>query len=123
MTVVGAPSLIADNAVASAIVHGERIDLNEAQIRGLGTMPVSLQIDDAGIAAGTGAMALGHSLNALHYAAGMAITWGSPIRAGELVITGTCTGLVPCTTRTRAVGRFDSATVGVAFAWPSSRAS
>ena len=115
MTVVGAPSLIADNAVAAAIVAGEPLGLSEAQVRSLDSMTVSLDVDGAEVAAGAGSMALGHPLNVLHHAAGRAIAWGSPMRAGELVITGTCTGLVPATAGTTAVGRFEGGAVEVHF--------
>lgn len=115
MTVVGAPSLIADNAVASAIVAGEPLGLSDDETRSLDSMKVSLEVDGEEVAAGTGAMALGHPLNVLHHAAGRAIAWGSPISAGELVITGTCTGLVPAVAGTTAVGRFEGSSIEVHF--------
>lgn len=115
MTTVGAPSLIADNAVASAIVQGDRLDFDEHHVRALDTMTVSLHLDGGEAASGAGSLALGHPLNVLHYAAGLAISWNTPIRAGELVITGTCTGLVPAAVETTAAGHFDGATVNVHF--------
>ncbi len=91
---VGAPSLVADNAVASAIVVGPMLALDDRDIRALDTMPVSLTIDGVVVAEGVGADALGHPLHVLHFAATLARAGGDRIEAGELVITGTCTGVV-----------------------------
>jgi 2-keto-4-pentenoate hydratase len=102
----GAPSLIADNAVSSVIVRGGSLGLNVQQIRALDQLVVALDIDGTEQAAATGASALGHPLNVLQFVARKAIEWGTPIAAGELVITGTCTGLVPPTAGTSIVGRF-----------------
>ena len=115
MTTVGASSLIADNAVASAIVQGDQLDLDESQVRALDAVRVDLHIDGIETASGTGALALGHPLNVLHHAAGLAISWNTPIQTGELVITGTCTGLVPAAAGATATGYFDGATVEASF--------
>jgi len=47
------------------------------------------------VAAGTGAAVLGDPLEALHWAAGEAARIGSPLRAGDIVTTGTMTGATP----------------------------
>ncbi len=115
MTVVGAPSLIADNAAASAIVAGVPLGWTADQIRQLDRLTVSVDIDGARAADGTGAMALGHPLKVLQYAARLAAAWGSPIAAGQLVITGTCTGVIAGAPGMHVVGRFEGASVEVSF--------
>jgi len=115
MTTVGAPSLIADNAVASAIVASDALGWSVDQVRQLDRVPVSIEIDGVEKAVGTGAMALGHPLNVLGYAATLAAEWGTPIKAGELVITGTCTGAIPGAAGMRCVGHVGDATVEIDF--------
>lgn len=116
MTKVGAASLIADNSVASAIVQGDPIRLDDAAIRGLDQMSVRVEIDGFEAGAGVGAMALGHPLNVLHLAATDAAAWGTPIQAGQLVITGTCTGVIDGVPGMHVVGHFDDASVDLRFA-------
>ncbi len=91
---IGGPLLAADNVVAARMVVGATLDLDAAGIRGLDTVPVSLYVDGVEVAAGSGADALGHPLTVLAWLADHAATRDAPLRAGDLVITGTCTGLV-----------------------------
>ena len=57
--------------------------------------PVQLAIDGAQVAAGCGADALGHPLNVLEWLLAHLGRRGIALQAGEIVSTGTCTGLIP----------------------------
>ena len=97
------------------MVVGPTLDLTAAGIRDLDTTPVELGIDGEVVASATGAEALGHPLLVLQLVAAHAASLGHPIRSGELVITGTCTGLVPARVRADHVGRVGAAEVRVRF--------
>ncbi len=99
------PQLVADNVAGAAMVVGPTLDLDAAGIRGLDTAPVTLTIDDEEVASGRGEDALGHPLEVLSWLAGHAAQRGTPLRSGDLVITGTCTGLVPARPGAHHVGR------------------
>ena len=111
----GAPSLIADNAVSSVIVQGRPLGFDEQQIRALDQLVVALDIEGTERVAATGASALGHPLNVLQCVARKAIEWGTPIARGELVITGTCTGMVPPTAGMSIVGHFGDSHIAATF--------
>lgn len=108
---LGAAELVADNVIGARMVVGESLDLDAAGIRSLDSAPVTLTVDGEGVAAGTGADAMGHPLAVLAWLAGHAAERGAPLRAGELVITGTCTGLVPARRGARHLGRVGHAEV------------
>ncbi len=116
MGAVGAPSLVADNAVASVILTEAGSTDDVGTIRALDTAPVTLDVDGVRIAKGTGADALGHPLRVLHFAAGLALEQGRLIEAGQLVITGTCTGVVDGTAGQHVLGTIGDRTVEVTFA-------
>ena len=81
----------------------------------LDQVSVELLVDGETIASSTGAAVLGHPLRVLHFVANHAHEVGHPIRAGELVITGTCTGLVPARLGADHVGRVGGSDVCVRF--------
>lgn len=112
---VGAPALVADNVVGARMIVGPTLDLDLAGIRSLDATPIRLIIDGDEVAAGTGADALGHPLAVLAWLAGHAAERGAPLRSGELVITGTCTGLVPARRNAEHVGRVGDVEVGVSI--------
>lgn len=112
---IGAAQLAADNVIGARMVVGPTLDLTAAGIRDLDTTPVELGIDGVVIASSTGAEALGHPLVVLRLVAAHAVSLGQPIRSGELVITGTCTGLVPARVGADHVGRVGEAEVRVRF--------
>ena len=64
-----------------------------------------MTVNGESIARGTGADALGHPLRVLHVAASVALAQGNHVAAGELVITGTCTGVVDGTAGSEVVAR------------------
>jgi 2-keto-4-pentenoate hydratase len=51
----------------------------------------------------------------LQFVARKAIEWGTPIARGELVITGTCTGLTPPAAGMSIIGRFGDSQIAVTF--------
>lgn len=116
--IIGPPGacLIADNGVASALVVGDVLDLDSAAIRGLGSMPVRLDIAGRDPIEGVASMALGHPLEALATAARIANELGRPIRAGEAVSTGTCTGLTPVEPGLTVTGSVGTGTITASFA-------
>ena len=112
---IGAAQLAADNVIGARMVVGATLDLVAAGIRDLDSAPVELIIDGEVTAAATGAEALGHPLVVLRLVAAHAASIGQPIRSGEPVITGTCTGLVPARVGVDHVGRVGEAEVRVGF--------
>lgn len=112
---VGAPQLVADNVVGARMVVGPTLDLDAAGIRLLDSTPIRLIVEGDEVAAGTGADALGHPLAVLAWLAGHAAERGSPLRSGELVITGTCTGLVPARLDATHIGRVGDADVSLSL--------
>lgn len=108
---LGGPELVADNVIGARMIVGDTLDLDPAGIRALDVAPVTLTIDGERVAAGTGADALGHPLAVLAWLAGHAAERGAPLEAGQLVITGTCTGLVPARRTARHIGRVGDAEV------------
>ena len=102
---VGGALLVADNVAGARMVVGPTLDLDPAGVRALDSLPVTLAIDGEQVAAGTGGDALGHPLAVLAWLVGHAAERGSPLRSGDLVITGTCTGLVPARAGATHVGR------------------
>ena len=56
-------------------------------------MPVRAVLDGVTVASGSGAMVLGHPLNALLWLAEALHANGDRLRSGEIVLTGTCTGI------------------------------
>ena len=82
---------IADFAVNVAVVRGEPIP--DWQRRDLAAVPVRAVLDGVTVANGTGAMVLGHPLNALLWLAEALRKRGDQLRKGEIILTGTCTGV------------------------------
>jgi 2-keto-4-pentenoate hydratase len=84
-------SAIADFALDVAVVRGETIPDWDRQ--DLAAMPVRAVLDGVTVASGSGAMVLGHPLNALLWLAEALHAGGDRLRSGEIVLTGTCTGI------------------------------
>lgn len=89
---VGAPSLVADNAVNGGLVVGVGID--KWKRFDLAAQAVRLEINGEVVAKGKGAKVLGHPLNALVWLANHRVEAGDPLLAGQTITTGTCTGIV-----------------------------
>lgn len=90
---VGAPSIVADNGAHGAFIEGPAArdwhDLDLSQHR------MTLSVDGKQIAEGTGSEVLGHPLEALAWAANACARRGHPLKAGDIVTTGTCVGFHP----------------------------
>ncbi len=82
---------IADFSLDVAVVTGTAIP--DWQRRDLTAVPVRAVVDGVTLASGTGAVVLGHPLNALLWLATALGKRGERLKAGELVLTGTCTGI------------------------------
>jgi 2-keto-4-pentenoate hydratase len=84
-------SSIADFALDVAVVRGAPIP--DWQRQDLAAIPVRAVLDGVTVASGTGAMVLGHPLNALLWLAQALHKRGGQLRSGEIIVTGTCTGI------------------------------
>ena len=84
-------SAIADLALNVAVIRGEPI--SQWQVHDLAAMPVLAMVDGINAAGGTGAQVLGHPLNALLWLAERLRSRGKMLRKGEIILTGTCTGI------------------------------
>ncbi|MDH3317490.1 MAG: fumarylacetoacetate hydrolase family protein [Gammaproteobacteria bacterium] len=84
-----APTLVADNAVHQAWIPGATVDKwRDLDFAG---HPVELMVNGKVALKGTDANVLGNPLNALAWLANELPRWDQPLRAGEVVTTGTCT--------------------------------
>lgn len=82
------PSL--DNGGGGVLVCGSPI--TDWEIRGLDTVRVELSLNGEIVKKGMGSAAMGNPLTSLTWMANWASEHGVPLRAGEIVSTGTCTG-------------------------------
>jgi 2-keto-4-pentenoate hydratase len=90
---LGAIRLVADMVANTAWVRGpEHPDWQQMDIKG---HPVRLFRDGVAVAEGVGANALGDPLKVLEWTANHLSALGDGITAGEVVSTGTCTGVTP----------------------------
>lgn len=106
---------VADNASAGRYVIGTRpralghVDLLSAEM--------ALEADGAVVSTGTGAACLGNPVRAVAWLAGVAVRFGRPLRAGDVVLSGALGPMVdvtPGTTYRADIGGIG--TVGVSFA-------
>ena len=87
-TVVGAPSIAADNAIHGAWIYGAPV--TEWQQLDLAAHAVRLTVNGNQFDTGTGAAVLGHPLNALAWLANTLPCYGKQLRQGDAVTTGVC---------------------------------
>jgi 2-keto-4-pentenoate hydratase len=102
----GAPSAIADCGVNGGLVLGAAT--LDWQALDLATHAVRLAVDGEQKAAGTGALVLGHPLNVLAWFVNRYTASGRTLPAGQIVSTGTTTGLVILEPGQTAVADFGS---------------
>ncbi|MBV8775962.1 MAG: fumarylacetoacetate hydrolase family protein [Alphaproteobacteria bacterium] len=95
---------IADFSLDVAVVRGAPIP--EWERHDLATMPVRAVVDGATLASGTGAAVLGHPLNSLLWLAAALSKRGQRLRKGEIIFTGTCTGITKVAAGQLFEGRF-----------------
>jgi 2-keto-4-pentenoate hydratase len=88
-SIVGAPQLIADNACTEFFILGAAVPEMWRDLD-LAGQHVSVAINGETAAEGTGANVLGDPRRALAWLANDRITQGAPLRAGEIITTGTC---------------------------------
>lgn len=87
----GAPSLVADNAANGALVIGEavknwkKLDLAKHKVR--------LEINGEIVGKGNGRKVMGHPIKALTWLVNDRSERGVTLLAGQIITTGTCTGL------------------------------
>ncbi len=85
---------VADNASSGLFVTGgsprSLLDIDD-----LRTCAMELVLDGDVVSSGTGAACLGHPLNAVVWLANVVAARGAPLRAGELVLSGSLGPLVP----------------------------
>jgi 2-keto-4-pentenoate hydratase len=84
-------SATADFALAVALVRGGPIP--DWERRDLAALPVRAVLDGVTVAHSTGAIVLGHPLNPLLWLAQALHKRGERLRGGEIILTGTCTGI------------------------------
>ena len=85
--------LIADNSAAGHLVLGPPVD--DWPSRDLAAAHVSLSIDGVPSASGFGRDVLGHPLQALAWMANEGALAGRSLKRGDIVSTGSCTGMTP----------------------------
>lgn len=86
---------VADNASCGLYVLGGRpIRLTEVDLR---TIPMRMDIDGETAATGEGAACLGHPLNAARWLADTMSSRGTPLQAGDVVMTGALGPMKPIT--------------------------
>lgn len=90
---IGALRLISDMTANLAWTHGP--ETSDWRGRDLTTHRVRLRRNGAVVAEGAGAHVLGDPLNVLEWTANHLSRLGDGIAAGEVVTTGTCTGVTP----------------------------
>jgi 2-keto-4-pentenoate hydratase len=96
--------LTADCSANIALVSGPwRDDWRSLELK---NHPVAMTINGAARGKGTGARALGDPMNVLLWLANQQSAQGRGLRAGEIVATGTCTGLDSVAPRDRVRGDF-----------------
>jgi len=100
------PEAVADNALAAALLTGERrpwgagVDLAEEE--------VTVAKNGTTVATGTGRAVLGHPIRALAWLAGELDRQDEPLEAGQLVSTGSITRPIPVAPGERIVVEFDT---------------
>lgn len=112
---IGAPQLVADNVASGRMIVGPTLDLASDGASALDSVEVELVVGAEVVASGTGAAVLGHPLRVLRDVAVHAAVMGQALRAGDLVITGSCTGIVAAEPGQVHVGRVGGVEVVVRF--------
>ena len=97
-------SAVADFALNIALVRGSAIP--DWRSMDLTAIEVSAAVDGEVVAKGGASAVLGHPLNALVWLAEALQARGTGFKTGEIVSTGTCTGIVPMTSGQSFEGRY-----------------
>lgn len=103
-TEVGVPTLIADNGANGALVLGPAV--TGWHSTDLAQVGVRLTVDGTLCKTGSGREVMGHPLAALAWLANHRAARAGGLKAGEIVATGTCTGFIEVSARSRALADF-----------------
>lgn len=98
------PAVLADGAASGRYVVGAEI--TDWRRRDLVAMPVVLEVNGAARRIGSGAEVMGDPIAPLVWLANARSAWGDGLQAGELVSTGTATGMLLAKAGDRAVASF-----------------
>lgn len=99
------PAVLADGAASGRYVVGAEVANWRA--RDLANMPVVLEVNGIVRRAGSGAEVMGDPIAPLVWLANARSVWGDGLEAGELISTGTATGMLLAKPGDRAVALFD----------------
>jgi len=102
----GGTGLVADNGAAGAIILGPAQTVTDFE--GLTAQRVTLEVDGRSMAEGSADQIDGGAAGPLLTFIDQALTRGHPIRAGQVVVTGSCTGYVAVPRRALVVAHFDA---------------
>jgi 2-keto-4-pentenoate hydratase len=106
--------IVADNSNADLLVIGQR--LTNADMQSLATLPVTLVGAGAATIAGSTARVLGHPLASLTWLANWLAARGEGLKRGQLVASGSCTGMTKVAVGNEVVATFGVDTrVAIAF--------
>jgi 2-keto-4-pentenoate hydratase len=96
---------VADNGSSGAFVLGSRpVRLSDVDVR---AVTMELTYVDQIVSTGTGAACLGNPLHAAAWLADALVAHGTPLRAGDVVLTGALGPMVPLTREGRLAARID----------------
>ena len=111
---LGVAHFVADNGSNGGLVLGEPVD--DWRERDLAAAAVTLTVNGDPAAGGSGANVLGHPLNTLVWLANDLSRRGIGLRKGEVVTTGSMTGMTPCAPGATALADYGAlGTVQVTF--------
>jgi 2-keto-4-pentenoate hydratase len=83
--------VIADNSNADLLVIGDR--LTDTEVRSLAHLPVTLARTGQAIVTGSTAKVLGHPMRSLMWLANWLAARGDGLKRGQLIASGSCTGI------------------------------
>jgi 2-keto-4-pentenoate hydratase len=99
----GVPTVVAGGHAAGVVIGARKF--SPASID-LAAESVEVSFDGELVAAGSGSAVLGDPWNALQWLAQHLMEQGTPLRAGDIVFTGSCTRLAPVAAPARVVAKF-----------------
>lgn len=98
------PALVADNSNLDRIIMGDAFDVPQKNL--LDDFPVTLTISENSKIVGSTAKVCGNPFEALAHLENWLSLWGVGLKKGQIVATGSCTGLTKVDTNTLVSARF-----------------